>query len=402
MNGVEELAQQLMVESKDVCSLMQAIVDAVIEPILIISKDYQVWLLNKAASDSYLSDAGNVPLYCYQLTHRRETPCDGAAHPCPLEEVQASQRPTTVVHEHFISGEKRFVEIIAAPLWAQNGELVGIVESERDITERRQIEVDLRDAVRKLRSLYSENLQLTKRLREDNLRRGELLKAQITAQEEERKRVARELHDELGQALGGLAFQIGSLEGLIKSDPKCAIDRLEGIRELVSRTTDRMYDIILALRPTALDDLGLVIALRTVAERVLSVAGISFEINVDGIDARLPAELEIVLYRVCQEALNNVLKHSRADHVTISLSQNEDRIEVEIMDNGTGFDPEAISLRDDAPHGLGLLGMQERVNLCGGTLEVLSHPGVGTLVRVRISQLKETWNDRENPRTGSR
>ncbi len=399
MNGWEELAQKLMIDNQDNCTLLQVVIDAVVEPILVINKEYQVWLMNKAARDAYLPDTGTKPLYCHQLSHGQETPCDGEDHPCPLKEIQVSQCPVTVVHEHCEGGEKRFVEVIAAPLWAQNGELVGIVESTRDITERRKIEADLREALRKLRVLYDENLQLTERLQQESMRRGELFKAQIMAQEEERRRIARELHDELGQALGGLALQIGSLDGLYATNPAQAIDRLTGIRELVSDITDRMYDIILDLRPTALDDLGLVVALRTFAERLLSEAGISFKINSAGLDKRLPTELETTLYRVGQEALNNVLKHSQANQVSVTLSQRDNLVEVEIADDGTGFEPEAIPLMGNTSRGLGLLGMQERVSLWGGTLEILSHPEVGTLIRVRVPRVKDVPNDKENSRT---
>jgi signal transduction histidine kinase len=139
------------------------------------------------------------------------------------------------------------------------------------------------------------NQSLSDRLRRQNIQRGELLKHLITAQEDERKRVSREIHDDLGQSLGALSLQIQALERLITKDTNSALEQLSQIQSLIDETMERMYDLILALRPSALDDLGLVAALRTHAERFLSGSGIRFELNTDGISGRLPPDIETAL-----------------------------------------------------------------------------------------------------------
>jgi signal transduction histidine kinase len=230
----------------------------------------------------------------------------------------------------------------------------------------------------------AENRALSDHLYIQSKQRGELLKHLITAQEDERKRVARELHDDLGQALGALALQTEAVEQLIDSDTEGAINQLTLTRELITDTTDRMYDLILALRPSTLDDLGLVAALQSHAERFLSGSGIDFELNTDGLTSRLEPEMETALYRIYQEALNNVRRHSGAKRVSISMIKQDDFLESEVQDDGRGFDFSGLDSNEDNPHGLGLLGIKERVNQLGGEVEIISKPGSGTLIRLRL------------------
>jgi signal transduction histidine kinase len=230
----------------------------------------------------------------------------------------------------------------------------------------------------------ADNRTLSEHLRRQSTMRGELLKHLITAQEDERKRVARELHDDIGQALGALSLQAEMMEHFIPADSEDAVEQLQQTRALITDTTERMYDLILALRPSALDDLGLVAALRTHAERSLDGSGITFELNTNGFKKRLSPEMETAMYRVFQEALSNVRRHSEAKHVRIRLSIHEGIFESEVQDDGRGFDPQAVNMDGDNPRGLGLLGIKERVSQCGGQLEIISHPGSGTQIRIRI------------------
>jgi signal transduction histidine kinase len=230
----------------------------------------------------------------------------------------------------------------------------------------------------------AENRALSDHLYMQSKQRGELLKYLITAQEDERKRVARELHDDLGQALGALALQAEAIERLIDSDTEGAISQLNLTRELITDTTDRMYELILALRPSTLDDLGLVAALQSHAERFLSGSGITFELNTADLTSRLEPEMETALYRIYQEALNNVRRHSGAKNVSITVTMKDGYLESEIQDDGHGFDPRRLDSSEDSPHGLGLLGIRERVNQWGGNVEIITKPGSGTLIRLRF------------------
>ncbi|MGD2155391.1 MAG: sensor histidine kinase [Anaerolineales bacterium] len=229
-----------------------------------------------------------------------------------------------------------------------------------------------------------ENLALSEHLRRQNEQRGELLKRLINAQEDERKRVARELHDELGQSLTSLALQTEMVKQTLDSNPQDAIDRLEDTHALISDTSDRMYDLILALRPSSLDDLGLVAAVGAHAERLFAKNDIKFNLDASNLNGRLPPEVEIALYRIYQEALTNVLRHSMADQVEITFARDELNFKGSVCDNGRGFEIQSISMDGSSPNGLGLIGMQERASQCGGEVEIYSHRGDGTKIQITI------------------
>jgi signal transduction histidine kinase len=222
----------------------------------------------------------------------------------------------------------------------------------------------------------------TQRLQSEQ--RGELLRRLITAQEDERKRVARDLHDELGQTLSGLSLRAEALKQHITPDSEQAIRLLDQISMLLNETLDQMYDLILALRPSVLDDMGLPAALDAHVNWVLSESNITFELDVDKLIGRMPPEVETTLYRVFQEALNNIVRHAKANHVQITLRCNDGVFEGEILDDGQGFDIENVRLHGEEPRGLGLLGMKERVLQFNGQLDILSQPGKGTRIFISI------------------
>jgi signal transduction histidine kinase len=257
-----------------------------------------------------------------------------------------------------------------------------------DLAAQEQDEVGLltqafKDMGQRIEVESAENRMLSEDLLRQSEQRGELLKGLISAQEDERRRVARELHDDLGQALTALGLQVEIAERLINEDPGKAIDQLDQTRDLIHETTEHMYELILALRPSALDELGLAAALRTHAERFLKDSGITFQMSADGLSRhRLPADIETALYRIFQEALNNVCKHAEARHVRISLAVEDSSFVGEIQDDGRGFSTETGFQPSTDTHGLGLMSIQERVIQYGGKVEIHSKPGQGTLIRV--------------------
>jgi signal transduction histidine kinase len=208
---------------------------------------------------------------------------------------------------------------------------------------------------------------------------AERLRHSLEAAEQERKRWARELHDETLQALGGLRM----LHSAALRDDAAPAEVREALTqgaELIDAEIDNLSALIAELRPAALDEIGLVPALRTLAERKGREGGLSIEVLArlgdDG--GRLPTETENVLYRLVQEALNNVVKHAGAARVEAVLERVGDVVEVAVGDDGRGFDPLATS------GGFGLTGMRERVELAGGTLRIESAPGKGTRVCASI------------------
>lgn len=211
---------------------------------------------------------------------------------------------------------------------------------------------------------------------------AERLRENMAASEEERRRWARELHDETLQALGGLrvvlssALQRGSPEGLAAA-VRDAVDQL-------SSEIENLRNLITELRPAALDEIGLQPAIESLAERVATAEGLLVKTQLDfggerdGAEARLGAELETTVYRLVQEALTNVAKHAQAKRVSVEVSKKDGWIEVYVRDDGIGFDPESVS------GGFGLAGMRERVALAGGKLEVASAPGSGGSIRASL------------------
>ncbi len=205
----------------------------------------------------------------------------------------------------------------------------------------------------------------------------ERLRRSLDAAEEERRRWARELHDETLQGLGGLRVILSAALRRCSEEAVAELVR-EGVGQ-VEREIENLRAIITELRPAALDELGLRAAVDALVARVSTVEGLTIDCALDlsGIDERLGQELETTVYRVVQEALTNVAKHAHADHVWVSISSRGGRIEVEVADDGQGFDA------DNAPSGFGLEGMRERVMLSGGRLAI-TPTAAGTTVRAEL------------------
>ena len=206
----------------------------------------------------------------------------------------------------------------------------------------------------------------------------ERLRHSLDAAEAERRRWARELHDETLQGLGGLRVLLSS--GLRRADEGPMSDLLRDAVEQVEREIENLRAIITDLRPAALDELGLVPAIEALAARVSTVEGLEIEteLALPGDRQRLGSELETTVYRLVQEALTNVAKHARADHARVAVRVEDGRLVVEVSDDGTGFDVQASTT------GFGIAGMRERVALSGGQLTV-GPAETGTTVRALLS-----------------
>lgn len=230
----------------------------------------------------------------------------------------------------------------------------------------------------------AENRTLSDTLRKRNREQGLLLRNLINAQEEERKRVARELHDELGQALSSTALQIEVAKQSLAKDPAQAEQSLSDAHAMIADSTEQISDLIMGLRPSSLDDLGLQSALRAHTDRVLGNAGIHYKLDFDSNSDRLPIELETVLFRVFQEALTNIVRHSDATSVEMQIKQTNGLITGYISDNGRGFNEHAEATTSKSGEPYGLLGMRERIELCGGRIEIHSAPKKGTTIQMQI------------------
>ncbi len=219
----------------------------------------------------------------------------------------------------------------------------------------------------------------------------------IKAQEQERKRIARELHDETSQVLTSLLISLAVLEESITTQE--ARDRITETRQLAHQTLRAIRNLSIDLRPSALDDLGLLPALRWYVKEYQQKTNIEVEFHTAGFRdrQRLSPEMETALYRIVQESLTNVAKHAQAHKVTIMLREENDAVNATITDDGRGFDVEGLEKMGDKDRGLGLVGMQERALLLDGTATIESRPGRGTVVNVHIPLHMPSYYDRSVP-----
>jgi signal transduction histidine kinase len=200
----------------------------------------------------------------------------------------------------------------------------------------------------------------------------------VEVQENERRSISRELHDEVGQALTGVLVEMANLSTLIRGGDKVLLaSKADEIKREVENSISVVRNMALLLRPSMLDDLGLVPALQWQAREVSKRAGVRVKVAADGVSEELPEEHKTCVYRIVQEALHNCVQHAGARNVVITVQQQEDKLQLSIQDDGKGFRPQQEK-------GMGLLGIQERVSRLSGTFAVQSEPGQGTDVRVTL------------------
>jgi signal transduction histidine kinase len=227
--------------------------------------------------------------------------------------------------------------------------------------------------------LAIEKTQLLEELAVKERIRGELIKRVLTVQEDERRRIARELHDETGQSLSALIVSLDMTRTAVEDQPKTA-EALDRVKDLAETALEEVRKLIYDLRPTVLDDLGLTAALRWYAHQQLDPRGVeaTFRIQLGG--ARLETVIETTLFRIGQEAIWNIVKHAGATRVELELDLVPNGVRLKVQDNGRGFRPDGQRAFDPLRGGLGLGGMRERAALIGGTVTIRSSEGHGTEV----------------------
>jgi len=250
----------------------------------------------------------------------------------------------------------KWLHFTASPIRDDNGEMIGAVETLEDTTERKSAEENLRYYLQEI----------------------------TRAQEEERKRIARELHDDTAQVLGSLSRQLDNFIRKKHGFAPSEVLFLKDLQAQLNRGVQGVHRFVQTLRPSLLDDLGLIPALRSLVKGLQESDGIGTDLKVLGGEKRFSSEVELLLFRIIQEALNNIRRHAQASEAQVVVEFAEDRIKVTISDNGRGF--ELSGRVDDLLRSgkLGLAGMQERARLLGGTIEVQSTPGKGTTLIVEV------------------
>jgi signal transduction histidine kinase len=215
-------------------------------------------------------------------------------------------------------------------------------------------------------------------------RRGELIRRMVMNQDERCRRISRELHDEVSQSLTAVALDLEAMQITNGASEPDAIGRLGGLRSRLLGTLEEIERIIVDLRPSLLEDMGLVPALRWYAGQRLEPTGVRLHARMNGMGERLQPHVETTVYRIAQEALTNVAKHARARNVWLSVTRANRHLSLSVRDDGCGFDADAVLSHPDDRVGIGLFGMKERAALLGAIFAIRSSPGKGTRIVVRI------------------
>jgi two-component system sensor histidine kinase UhpB len=261
-------------------------------------------------------------------------------------------------------GRRKTIQNSAAPIRDADGLIVGSVIVNEDVTERVRAESALRESTARLQ-------HFSRRL--------------LAVQEEERRHLSRELHDEFGQMLAGITLHLQAAKGLADDAGR---SRLEECVDLIQHAGEQLRSLVLELRPTMLETAGLAPTLRWLASQHEERTGMAT--HVAGQLSDVPSDLAIACFRAVQEALTNVTRHAQAQHVWIDLNQTDGTLELAVRDDGVGFD--VAKTFDQAPRfgHLGLLGMKERIQILGGDIEVDSEPAHGTRISISLPAAART------------
>jgi PAS domain S-box-containing protein len=291
-----------------------------------------------------------------------------AVHPADLERVLATleieKAGQPFDHKYRITrpdGSIRWIWDRGFPTQDKTGKVIRYVGVAADITERKRTEEALTESEKRLRSLSSQLL---------------------VAQEKERKLIAQEIHDSIGAALAATKFKMEDVITKVGENHPETRAALGSILPMLQEVIQEARRIQMALRPSILDDLGILATISWFCrefESIHSHINIRQEINIE--ESKVPDSLKTVIYRVLQEAMNNIAKHSKADRINLLLRKMDGAIELGIEDNGEGFDPEEALARIGTNRGFGLSSMRERTELSGGSFSIKSSKGAGTVIK---------------------
>lgn len=324
---------------------LYAILDGLPAIVYLRAPDFRIRFANSAFRERF-GDPGAAP--CYHTIHKRSTPCE----PCAAQALASAP-----AEWEWTDDEGRGYQHYARPLVDLDGDAM-ILEMGIDVTRRKNAEAGLAQARARLHTLSRRLVEL---------------------QEEERRSIARELHDEAGQLLAALLLALKRLQERA-GEPRVVTREVERIIGLAESAMENLHRLAVRLRPASLDHLGLEAALRQQCSVLNGQNGLAVAFTVQGPEKRLAPAVETALYRIVQEALTNAVRHAEATRIDVLLDRGEDGIRVLVRDDGMGFEPEALS-RDEC---LGLLGMRERAEALGGELVVEATPQAGTLIRLEL------------------
>jgi signal transduction histidine kinase len=396
----DELTQKLLHQQKRELAILNAIIqtlsssynlketlESALEIVLAVVESTAGWicLLDDQSCSAFVGSKG----LCFADEACGPTPC--LAH-CVCGRVQATKDVVIVrklakgcplLYTEESGGQQKITGHVSVPLTSK-AHLVGqlnVAFSEQ--AQADQMDIDLLKAIAPQLAIAVENARLWEDVQDKEALRTRLLQRVVGVQEDERRRISRELHDELGQGLTSLLVRLQLLEKL-DGHPD-AHEIIAGLKESTTGMLASIHDMALELRPTILDDLGLVPALAQYVKACPQHLGIQVDFEVIGSNGlRLPREIETTLYRIVQESLTNVARHSGAQKASILLRFSGKKVAAIIEDNGTGFDLQDVRSRPPEMSRLGIFGMEERVALVGGQVNIETAPGAGTNIFVEI------------------
>lgn len=256
-----------------------------------------------------------------------------------------------------------------------------VAELKQEIEQRRVVEETLRESQQTTSKLLAHSRRMQEELRD-------LSRQLLTAQEEERRKISRELHDVIAQTLTGINMRLATLKVETTAGTKELQTKIADTQRLVEKSVEIVHRFARELRPSVLDDLGLIPALQTYLKSYMEDTGIRVTLTVFSGVEQADSNTRTVLYRIAQEALTNVSRHAKGSHAEVIIQNPEGLIRMEIKDDGQGFEVDGTTQAKTKNNRLGLLGMRERVEMIGGTFCVESALGKGTTVRVEVPAAK--------------
>lgn len=352
-----DITEQRRIEemARSQARLLERFFESTLNCVALLDKDFNFIRVNQAYAHACKRDIAEFPGH----NHFEWYPSEARAI---FEEVVHSRQPYVAQSRPFEFPDHpewgvTYWDWTLVPVVDDSGDVELLLFCLNEVTERERADRELQAALRQLRGLSH---QL------------------VNVQELERLRIARELHDEIGQGLTVLKL---ALENSLGEQGKQVKTHVKDALAMASELQQDVRRIAIDLRPPMLDDLGLLSALLWLSDKCRTQANIAVNIRHDGLEARLPAELETAVFRISQEALTNIMRHADTDRAEIAVRVATDAVVVRIEDKGCGFDPESIR---DTKHGTGVLGMQERAALLDGILTIDSGPGIGTTITVEF------------------
>ncbi len=345
--------QALTLERNKLLSILRSMREAV----YIVNRNYEIEFVNPAFEAEF--GAASTGRKCYEHIHGRTEVCPW----CRNSDVFDGK---SVQWEWTDPKTSKVYDVFDAPVFNQDAS-VSKLKIIHDVTRHKQTEEALRNSEKELQRLSSELL---------------------TAQEAERMRISRELHDELGQTLTLVKLRLGLIEMSLAENQRQAKDHCESASSHIDQAIDNMRRLSRDLCPSALEELGITAALRRLVSESTKASDIRISLDIDDIDALFSPQSCILLYRVFQETLNNIMKHSDAREVKLFAKKRGGRVLFQLMDDGKGLDPRNPKT-GRGTGGLGLAFMRERVRTLGGSLKIWSRSGMGTRLRFSVPLSEE-------------